>query len=75
MNQVKPVRQVTYDNSIDSDAYTESVNGYINKCIKDVTEVKALNMCANQKPWLTGEVHMLSKFEKCCFKIQRQCSI
>lgn len=36
--------------------YTESVIGYVNKSIDDVTGVKPIKRRANQKPWLTGEV-------------------
>lgn len=45
----------TSDNIIDVQEYTESVIGYINKCMDD-TIIKTIKGQANQKPWLTGDV-------------------
>ena len=35
---------------------TDSVTGYIDKCIEDVTVVKSITTHANQKPWLMAEI-------------------
>uniref|UniRef100_A0A3B1K0V6 Reverse transcriptase domain-containing protein n=1 Tax=Astyanax mexicanus TaxID=7994 RepID=A0A3B1K0V6_ASTMX len=51
----------THNNSTDIQEYTETVSAYITKCIDDVTDLKTITVRANQKPWLTGEVHKLLK--------------
>lgn len=38
---------------IDVEEYPESVTGYIEKCIVDVTVIKSITIRANQKPWMT----------------------
>ncbi|KAK0141960.1 RNA-directed DNA polymerase from mobile element jockey [Merluccius polli] len=58
----------TYENAIDLQEYTESVIGYINKCIDDVTVVKTIKRRANQKPWLTEEVCSLLRARNAAFK-------
>ena len=58
----------TYDNVTNLEEYTESVIGYINKCIDDVTTVKTIRKRANQKPWLTGEVCSLLRARDMAFK-------
>ncbi|KAK1891469.1 50S ribosomal protein L1, partial [Dissostichus eleginoides] len=44
---------------IDLATYTESVLAYIKFCIENVTVVKRIRVFPNQKPWMTGRVHML----------------
>lgn len=58
----------TREGNIDLHEYTESVSGYITKCIDDVTAVKVIRKRANQKPWLTGEVHSLLMARNAAFK-------
>ncbi|KAI3352672.1 hypothetical protein L3Q82_020132 [Scortum barcoo] len=41
--------------------YTDVVTAYITKCTDDVTVLKTITVRANQKPWLTEEVHRLLK--------------
>ncbi|XP_036416053.1 uncharacterized protein LOC118800012 [Colossoma macropomum] len=48
--------------------YAESVTGFISKCVEDVTVIKNITTCANQKPWLTREVHALLKARNAAFK-------
>lgn len=40
---------------------TDTVMGYITKCIEDVTVSKDITKRANQKPWMTRDVCMLLK--------------
>ncbi|KAI4803307.1 hypothetical protein KUCAC02_006858, partial [Chaenocephalus aceratus] len=49
----------TYNNTTNIQDYTETVTGYITKCIEDVTHTRSITIRANQRPWLTGEVHRL----------------
>ncbi|KAI4890857.1 hypothetical protein NFI96_008482, partial [Prochilodus magdalenae] len=48
-----------YGDSIHLKEYTESVTGYISKCIDDVTISKVIATHPNQKPWMTTEVRVL----------------
>ncbi|KAM3843222.1 nuclear pore complex protein Nup107 [Diretmus argenteus] len=57
----------TTDGIIDLQEYTESVIGYINKCIDDVTIVKTIRKHGNQKPWLTGEACSLLRARNVSF--------
>ncbi|TWW73456.1 hypothetical protein D4764_15G0008500 [Takifugu flavidus] len=38
--------------------YAESVSGYIQKCMEDVTIIKNIYTRANEKPWMTSEICM-----------------
>lgn len=58
----------TYNCLIDVEEYTDTVTSYITKCIDDVTHVKSITTRANQKPWLTGDVHRLLKARDKAFK-------
>ncbi|KAI4879859.1 hypothetical protein NFI96_004004 [Prochilodus magdalenae] len=49
----------TSGDSINLGKYTESVTGYISKCIDDVTASKVITTHPNQKPWMTAEVRVL----------------
>ena len=49
----------THNNLTDIEDYTDTVTSYISKCIDDVTHTKTIITQANQKPWLTGDVHRL----------------
>ena len=49
--------------------YTETVTAYISKCIDDVTETKTITVRANQKPWLTREVHRLLRARNAAFRV------
>ncbi|KAI4900497.1 hypothetical protein NFI96_007889, partial [Prochilodus magdalenae] len=49
----------TSGDSINLEEYTESVTGYISKCIDDVTVSKVITTHPNQKPWMTAEVRVL----------------
>ncbi|KAI4889627.1 hypothetical protein NFI96_027771 [Prochilodus magdalenae] len=49
----------TSADSINLGKYTESVTGYISKCIDDVTVSKVSTTHPNQKPWMTAEVRVL----------------
>ena len=48
--------------------YTESVTGYISKCMEDVTVMKHITTRANDKPWFTREVCELLRARNTAFK-------
>ncbi|XP_065145714.1 uncharacterized protein [Paramisgurnus dabryanus] len=48
--------------------YTESVTGYISKCMEDVTVIKHITTRANNKPWFTREVCELLKARNAAFR-------
>ncbi|KAL0202652.1 hypothetical protein M9458_000670, partial [Cirrhinus mrigala] len=58
----------TYNNHTDLHKYTETVTAYIKKCIDDVTVTKTITTRANQKPWMTAEVHGLLKTRDDAFR-------
>ncbi|KAK1882697.1 putative serine/threonine-protein kinase [Dissostichus eleginoides] len=58
----------TYSNTTNIQEYTETVTGYITKCIEDVTHTRSITIRANQKPWLTGEVHRLLRARNIAFR-------
>ncbi|KAL0151177.1 hypothetical protein M9458_053690 [Cirrhinus mrigala] len=58
----------TYNNHTDLQEYTETVTAYIKKCIDDVTVTKTITTRANQKPWMTAEVHGLLKIRDEAFR-------
>jgi len=58
----------TYNDHTDIGEYTDTVTSYISKCIDDVTHVKTITTRANQKPWLTGEVHRLLRTRNRVFR-------
>ncbi len=47
---------------------TETVSGFISKCIDDVTVIKTVKMWANQKPWLAGEMCALLRARDAAFR-------
>ncbi|XP_076862714.1 nuclear respiratory factor 1 isoform X2 [Brachyhypopomus gauderio] len=57
----------THNSTTDIHEYSETVSAYITKCIDDVTDLKTITVHANQKPWLTGEVHRLLKARNAAF--------
>lgn len=61
-------RQPLTNQQTDIQKYTETVTAYITKCTDDVTTTKNISIRANQKPWLTGEVHRLLKVRKTAFR-------
>ena len=46
------------DSSDCIEEYTTSVIGFINKCIEDVVPTVTLRTYPNQKPWITGNIHI-----------------
>ena len=48
--------------------YTTSVTGFINKCIEDVVPTVTVCTYANQKPWITGNIHAELKGRVATFK-------
>uniref|UniRef100_A0A3B1K914 Reverse transcriptase domain-containing protein n=1 Tax=Astyanax mexicanus TaxID=7994 RepID=A0A3B1K914_ASTMX len=58
----------TSDDSINLEEYTDSVTGYISKCIEDVTVSKTITSRPNQKPWMTAEVRALLRSRDKAFK-------
>ena len=58
----------THNNNTDIEEYTDTVTSYISKCIDDVTHMKTITNRANQKPWLTGDVHRLLKARNKAFR-------
>uniref|UniRef100_A0A8C5DT67 Reverse transcriptase domain-containing protein n=1 Tax=Gouania willdenowi TaxID=441366 RepID=A0A8C5DT67_GOUWI len=58
----------TNNNITDLQEYTETVTSYMEKCMDDVTVTKTFTIRANQKPWLTGEVHRLLKARNTAFR-------
>jgi hypothetical protein len=49
------------DSSNGIEEYTTSVIGIINKCIDDVRTVTVGTTYPNQKPWITGNIHIKLK--------------
>ncbi|KAG1928986.1 hypothetical protein F2P79_023208 [Pimephales promelas] len=62
-------KAATYNYQTDIQEYTETVIAYISKCIDDVTVTKTFSIRANQKPWLTGEVHSLLRAWNAAFRV------
>ncbi|KAL0150417.1 hypothetical protein M9458_054234 [Cirrhinus mrigala] len=54
----------TYNDHTDLQEYTETVTACIKECIGDVTVTR----CANQKPWMTAEVHGLLNIREEAFR-------
>lgn len=48
--------------------YTDSVTGYITKCMEDVTVTKDITVRANEKPWFTREVRELLRARNTALK-------
>lgn len=48
--------------------YTESVTGYIFKCMEDVTVIKNITTRANNKPWFTRAVREFLRARNAAFK-------
>lgn len=62
------IQAATYKNLTDTDEYTDTVTSYITKCIEDVTHTKSIIIRANQKPWLTWDVHRLLRARDNAFR-------
>nr|XP_055074620.1 uncharacterized protein LOC129454148 [Misgurnus anguillicaudatus] len=58
----------SYDQQTCLDEYTDSVTGYIEKCIEDVTVLRTVTTRANQKPWLTAETRALLRAKDAAFR-------
>uniref|UniRef100_A0A672HXF0 Reverse transcriptase domain-containing protein n=1 Tax=Salarias fasciatus TaxID=181472 RepID=A0A672HXF0_SALFA len=58
----------TFNDTIDLQEYTETVTAYMRKCMDDVTVSRTISTHANQKPWLTGEVHRLLRARNAAFR-------
>uniref|UniRef100_A0A3P9LR30 Reverse transcriptase domain-containing protein n=1 Tax=Oryzias latipes TaxID=8090 RepID=A0A3P9LR30_ORYLA len=58
----------TYNDITDLQEYTETVTSYMRKCMDDVTVTKTITLRANQKPWLTGDVHRLWRERNAAFR-------
>ena len=58
----------TTNGSTDLEEYTESVTGFISKCIDDDTVIKTITMRSNQKPRIIAEVHALLRATDIAFK-------
>ncbi|KAJ8377324.1 hypothetical protein AAFF_G00261730 [Aldrovandia affinis] len=58
----------TYNHHTNIQEYTDTVTAYISKCVDDVTETKTITVRANQKPWLTGDVHRLLRARNAAFR-------
>ncbi|KAK1785724.1 hypothetical protein P4O66_019073, partial [Electrophorus voltai] len=57
----------TDSDTVNLEDYTESVTGYISKCI-DVTVSKTITTRPNQKQWMTAEVRMLLRTRDSVFR-------
>ena len=53
------------DSSSGIEEYTTSVTGFINKCIDDIVSTVPY---PNQKPWITGNMHIELKARAAAFK-------
>jgi hypothetical protein len=53
------------DSSNSIEEYTTSVTGFINKCIDDIVSTVTY---PNQKPWITGNMHIELKARAAAFK-------
>lgn len=60
----------TNNNHTDLEEYTDTVIS--TKCIEDVTHTKTINTRANQKPWLTGDVHRLLRTRDEAFRSKNE---
>ena len=47
---------------------TQTLTGYITKCMEDVTVTKDITVRANEKPWFTREVRELLRARNVAFK-------
>ena len=56
------------DSSNGIEEYTTSVIGFINKCIDDVVPTVTAHTYPNQKPWITGIIHIELKARAAAFK-------
>ena len=56
------------DSSNGIEEYTTSVIGFINKCIDDVVPTVTVHTYPNQKPWITGNIHIELKARAATFK-------
>ena len=63
------IEAATYDSWFDLEEFTESVIGYIDKCIDDVTAVKTLKHCTNETPWMCADVWVLLRVRDTAFKL------
>lgn len=58
----------TYSDHTNIDEHAMSVSAYINKCMDDVSAIKNIITRANQKHWMTDEVHKMLKAQNSAFK-------
>ena len=58
------------DSSNDIEEYTTSVTGFINMCINDVIPTTTVHTYHNQKPWITGNIHIELKARVAAIKEQ-----
>lgn len=58
----------TTNQDVNLTEYTDSVTGYITKCMEDVTVTKDITVRANEKPWFTREVRELLRARNVAFK-------
>ncbi|KAI4902382.1 hypothetical protein NFI96_005631 [Prochilodus magdalenae] len=58
----------TVNHHISLEEYAESMTGYMSKCVEDVTVTRNITTRANQKPWLTREVHAHLRTRNAAFK-------
>ena len=63
-------RNMFQDSSNDIEVYTTSVISFINKCIDDVVPTETVRTYPNQKPWITGKIHIELKARSSTFKEQ-----
>jgi hypothetical protein len=56
------------DSSDGIEGYITSVTGFINKCIDDVVPTVTIRTYPNQKPWITGNIHIELKGKRCRFQ-------
>ena len=57
-----------WDPSNGIEEYTTSVICFINKCIDDIVPTVTVSTYPNQKPWITGNIHIERKARAAAFK-------
>ena len=50
------------------EVFITSVTGFINKCIDDIVPTVTVRTYPNQKPWITGNIHIELKGRAAAFK-------
>ena len=59
-----------WDSSDGIEEYITSVTGLINKCVEDVVPTVTVRTYPNQKPWITGNIHIELKGRAAAFKVR-----